>query len=82
MMSRKILAFVIALAALASIGSAAVAQTKLIFTTMSPAGSPNDKFFSEWAERVNNAVKGEVEVFVQNGLTLAKFCQRLRSCHE
>jgi TRAP-type transport system periplasmic protein len=72
-MIRKITALAVALAAFASIESPALAQTKLVFTSMSPAGSTNDKFFSEWADRVNKAANGEIEVVIQNGFVRANF---------
>lgn len=60
-------------AAVLAVGFSAHAQTVLNFTSMSPAGSTNDKFFNEWASRVNTAAKGELKVVIQNGLTRANF---------
>jgi TRAP-type transport system periplasmic protein len=72
-MSPKVSRFLIAAAAFVAIASPAAAQTKLVFTTMSPAGSSNDKFFSEWAARVNKAANGSIEIVILNGLQRANF---------
>jgi TRAP-type C4-dicarboxylate transport system substrate-binding protein len=53
--------------------SAAPAQTRLIFASESPAGTPNSVFFASWANRVNEQSKGKVKIEVRDGETLANF---------
>ena len=47
------------------------AQERLSFSSMSPAGSPNSKFYNAWAERINKAGGGSVQVVVRDGTTIA-----------
>jgi TRAP-type C4-dicarboxylate transport system substrate-binding protein len=49
----------------------AAAQTRLIFASQSPAGTPNTTFFQGWANRVNEQGKGAVRIEVRDGETLA-----------
>ncbi len=48
-------------------------ETRLIFTSLSPAGSPNSVFFNSWAQRVNAQSDGTLKIEVRDGTTLAKF---------
>jgi len=48
-------------------------ETRLIFTSLSPAGSPNSVFFNSWAQRVNEQSGGTLKVEVRDGTTLANF---------
>ncbi len=52
---------------------AAAEKTRLFFTSLSPAGSNNTKFFTEWANRANAAANGTIDVVVKDGLALANF---------
>jgi TRAP-type C4-dicarboxylate transport system substrate-binding protein len=52
---------------------AAAQETRLIFTSLSPAGSPNSVFFNAWAQRVNEQSGGTLRVEVRDGATLANF---------
>ena len=47
------------------------AQTRLIFASQSPAGTPNTVFFNSWAQKVNDQSKGAVRIEVRDGETLA-----------
>jgi len=47
------------------------AQTRLIFASESPAGTPNTVFFNSWAQKVNEQSKGSVHIEVRDGETLA-----------
>ncbi|HEX3972139.1 MAG TPA: hypothetical protein VHX19_12485, partial [Stellaceae bacterium] len=47
-------------------------ETRLIFTTISPAGSTtSDQIWHPWANRVNEAGKGVVHIDVRDGFVLA-----------
>ena len=48
-------------------------ETRLIFTSLSPAGSPNSVFFNSWAQRVNEQSGGTLKIEVRDGTTLANF---------
>ncbi len=48
-------------------------ETRLIFTSLSPAGSPNSVFFNSWAQRVNAQSGGTLKIEVRDGTTLANF---------
>jgi TRAP-type C4-dicarboxylate transport system substrate-binding protein len=61
---------VVALAAMAGVGSA---QEKLVFTSMSPAGSANSVFLNQWADRLNGQANGVLKVEVRDGVELANF---------
>jgi TRAP-type transport system periplasmic protein len=52
---------------------AAQAQTRLIFASESPAGTPNSVFFASWANRVSEQSKGKLKIEVRDGETLANF---------
>src|SRR3954469_21447356 len=61
------------IAALTAWSSGASAQTRLIFASQSPAGTPNTVFFNSWAQKINEAAKGSVRVEVRDGESLANF---------
>ena len=61
------IATVALVAAAAAFTSGALAQTRLIFASQSPAGTPNTVFFNSWAQKVNEAGKGAVRVEVRDG---------------
>jgi len=73
MKAGKLLA--IGLVLLSCLADSAIAQeSKLILTTMSPAGSSNSRLlFGPWAARVNEQGKGVIEIDVRDGPTLANF---------
>ena len=52
---------------------AAPAQERLLFTSLSPGGSPNSVFFNAWAQRVNDQSAGTLKVEVRDGVSLATF---------
>ncbi|MGE3642242.1 MAG: TRAP transporter substrate-binding protein DctP [Beijerinckiaceae bacterium] len=52
---------------------ASAQQTRLTMTSLSPAKTPNSKYFNEWAERVNKASDGTLRIVVRDGTTLANF---------
>jgi TRAP-type transport system periplasmic protein len=52
---------------------AAAQETRLIFTSLSPAGSLNSQFFNAWAQRVNEKSGGALKVEVRDGTALANF---------
>lgn len=68
---RKLMLAFIGLAAGSQI--AAAQETRLILTSLSPAGSPNSVFFNAWAQRVNDASGGTLKVEVRDGTALANF---------
>jgi TRAP-type C4-dicarboxylate transport system substrate-binding protein len=71
---RRLAQAVISTLILAWSAQAAPAQeTRLIFTSLSPGGSPNSVFFNSWAQRVNDQSKGALKVEVRDGVTLANF---------
>ena len=52
--------------------SATAQETRLFFTSMSPAGSDNSKFFNEWARKVEADAGGGLTIEVKDGVaTLA-----------
>lgn len=51
----------------------ASAQERLLFTSLSPAGSGNSVFFNAWAQRVNEQSKGAIKIEVRDGVTLANY---------
>jgi TRAP-type transport system periplasmic protein len=65
-----------AVAALAlgfGIQAAPARETRLLFTSLSPAGSPNSQFFNSWAQRVNDQSGGALKIEVRDGTALANF---------
>jgi len=48
-------------------------ETRLLFTSLSPAGSPNSQFFNSWAQRVNEQSAGALKIEVRDGTALATF---------
>jgi TRAP-type transport system periplasmic protein len=64
---------VTALTLIASVQIAPAQETKLFFTSMSPAGSQVSNFFRTWIDRVNQQAGGDIKVELRDGLTLANF---------
>lgn len=53
------------------------AQTNLIMTTMSPPGNAfSSQFFGPWAERINEAAKGTINVDPRDGFAIAELSRR------
>ena len=52
---------------------AASQETRLILTSLSPAGSPNSIFFNAWARRTSEASRRTLKIEVRDGATLANF---------
>jgi len=48
-------------------------ETRLLFTSLSPAGSPNSVFFNAWAQKVSDQSGGTLKVEVRDGTSLANF---------
>ncbi len=71
-MTRNVVKFAAIALSIAWAGSAS-AQTRLIFASQSPAGTPNTVFFNSWAQKINEAGKGAVRVEVRDGETLSNF---------
>jgi TRAP-type C4-dicarboxylate transport system substrate-binding protein len=71
-MKSKLTTFVVA-GTLAVLAGSASAQTRLIFASQSPAGTPNTVFYNSWAQKVNDAGKGSVRVEVRDGESLSNF---------
>lgn len=68
--------FGLAVAALAlgfGVQAAPAQETRLLFTSLSPAGSPNSQFFNSWAQRVNDQSGGALKIEVRDGTALANF---------
>jgi TRAP-type C4-dicarboxylate transport system substrate-binding protein len=53
--------------------AASAQETRLLFTSLSPAGSPNSQFFNSWARRVNDQSGGALKIEVRDGTALANF---------
>jgi TRAP-type C4-dicarboxylate transport system substrate-binding protein len=64
---------VAAVAAACGAQAASAQETRLIFTSLSPGGSPNSVFFNSWAQRVSDQSGGALKVEVRDGVTLANF---------
>jgi TRAP-type C4-dicarboxylate transport system substrate-binding protein len=68
--------FGLAVAALAlgfGVQASPAQETRLLFTSLSPAGSPNSQFFNSWAQRVNDQSGGALKIEVRDGTALANF---------
>lgn len=63
----------VGLTLIASIQTAMSQETRLFFTSMSPAGSQMSNFFRPWIDRVNQQAAGDFKVELRDGLTLANF---------
>lgn len=64
----------LAMAALAGLSEQSPAQeTRLLFTSLSPAGSTNTVFFNQWARRIADQSGGAVRIEVRDGTALAHF---------
>jgi len=71
-MSWAAVAFVAA--AIASAAGPACAQTNIIVTAMSPAGSPfSNEFFRPWADKIAADAKGALTLDVRDGFAVANF---------
>ena len=66
------LAFLIA-AMLASLPAAFAQETRLLFSSISPAKSDNSQFFAQWAQRIADQSNGAVKVDIRDGNSLATF---------
>jgi TRAP-type transport system periplasmic protein len=64
---------VAALALGIGVQAASAQETRLLFTSLSPAGSPNSQFFNSWAQRVNEQSGGALKIDVRDGTALANF---------
>ena len=53
--------------------AASAQATRLLSTSLSPAGSPNSQFFNSWAQRVNDQSGGALKIEVRDGTALANF---------
>jgi TRAP-type C4-dicarboxylate transport system substrate-binding protein len=53
--------------------AASAQENRLIFTSLSPGGSPNSVFFNAWAQRVSDQSGGTLKVEVRDGVSLANF---------
>jgi len=62
-----------AVAAALSIAAPALAQEKLILTSMSPPNSANSKFFAAWAAKINAAGGGTIDIDMRDGNALANY---------
>src|SRR3954453_23594687 len=71
---RLVLKTVLAAAVAAAISNDGMAQeTRLLFTSLSPAGSTNSVFFNQWAQKLAEQSKGTLKIDVRDGATLAHF---------
>ncbi len=48
-------------------------ETRLLMTSLSPAGSTNSVFFNQWAQKLADQSAGAVKIEVRDGATLANF---------
>jgi TRAP-type transport system periplasmic protein len=81
-MLRYALSIVCALAALLASRAAPADELKLIMTTITRPNTPISDKYHEWADRINAAGKGVVQIDVRDGFTLASsqnFYDRLTS---
>lgn len=73
-MSRVLVSAIFAAAAMiGSVSTATAQETRLLFSSMSPAGSNNSNFFNEWAQEVSQQSDGTLAVEVRDGTTIANF---------
>jgi TRAP-type C4-dicarboxylate transport system substrate-binding protein len=71
---RSVLATVLAtVLAAAIVGSGNAQETKLLFTSLSPAGSSNSIFFNKWAQKIAEQSGGTVKIDIRDGVSLANF---------
>jgi TRAP-type C4-dicarboxylate transport system substrate-binding protein len=64
---------VAALALSIGVQAASAQESRLLFTSLSPAGSPNSQFFNSWAQRINEQSGGALKIDVRDGTALANF---------
>jgi TRAP-type C4-dicarboxylate transport system substrate-binding protein len=57
----------------AAVQAASAQENRLLFTSLSPGGSPNSVFFNAWAKRVNDQSGGTLKIEVRDGVSLATF---------
>jgi TRAP-type transport system periplasmic protein len=57
----------------AAVQTVSAQENRLLFTSLSPGGSPNSVFFNAWAQRVNEQSGGTLKVEVRDGVSLATF---------
>ncbi|MGZ5827338.1 MAG: TRAP transporter substrate-binding protein DctP [Xanthobacteraceae bacterium] len=62
-----------ALALLSAASAACGEETRLLFTSMSPAGGPNSALFRQWADKVSAEGDGTLKIEVRDGLALANY---------
>jgi TRAP-type transport system periplasmic protein len=62
-----------AAAAIAISGYCDAQETRLLMTSLSPAGSTNSVFFNKWAQKLNEQSGGALKIEVRDGSTLANF---------
>jgi TRAP-type C4-dicarboxylate transport system substrate-binding protein len=70
---RLIRQMMVAALALGCGAQAALAQERLLFTSLSPGGSPNSVFFNAWAQKVSDQSGGTLKIEVRDGVSLATF---------
>lgn len=71
---RLIIKTVVAAAMVAAMADGSTAQeTRLLMTSLSPAGSTNSVFFNQWAQKIATQSGGAVKIDVRDGATLAHF---------
>jgi TRAP-type C4-dicarboxylate transport system substrate-binding protein len=71
---RILLSAALAVAMFAGLSGASSAQeTRLLMSSMSPAGSTNSVFFNQWAEKIAKQSNGAVKIDVRDGAALAHF---------
>jgi TRAP-type C4-dicarboxylate transport system substrate-binding protein len=72
MKSSRLMLGVLLAVSLLAVADTSAQETRLFFTSMSPANSDNSKFFNEWARKVEADAKGAVAIDVKDGVaTLA-----------
>jgi len=54
-------------------GGGLAQETRLLFTSLSPAGSTNSVFFNAWAQKLADQSGGTLKIDVRDGATLAHF---------
>lgn len=54
-------------------GDGMAQETRLLFTSLSPAGSTNSVFFNQWSQKIADQSGGTLKIDVRDGATLANF---------
>ena len=66
----------VVVAAAAVISNHSVAQeTRLLFTSLSPAGSTNSIFFNQWAQKIADQSGGTLKIEIRDGSHACQFWQ-------